>query len=97
MEESIAFEDHHVRVFRYNSFLHSLTIRIYNGIDVPTLKYLSRMRERGDYVVVDSREALTENYHFSQEHEDDLLRFFSKQSEGMSIQQMYDNYCEINM
>ena len=71
--------------------------RIYDGIDVPTLKYLSRMRERGDYVVVDSRGTLNDNYHFSQENEDDLVKFFSTQSDGISLQQMFDNYCEINL
>ena len=51
------------------------------------------MRERGDYVVIDCRDGLDENYHFSKEDENELVDFFSQHNDNTPLQQMFDTYC----
>ena len=67
---------------------------MYNGIDVPSLKYISRMRERGDFIVIDNRDGIS-TYQFDEFEEKELLAML-KDNESENAQEIFERFCTIN-
>lgn len=64
-------------------------LRLFPGISVVDLKYLSRMRERGDYIVVDMNEM--SDYNFKDEDERLLVLKLDKVKDG-NYQEAFDTF-----